>query len=176
MTKEDFMKLAVIYESVTGNTKQAAEWIAQGMNAVTGAEAAAFRIGETDEAFVREARGIVIGCPTYMATMTPDMRAWLMRLGTLDPAGKLGGAFATEQYTHGGGETVIQSILANELCFGMLCYSGGAAMGDPCIHMGPIAVNGNKEAHNGMEYYKDTFMIYGRRFAMKAAELFGADR
>ena len=51
------MKLAVIYESVTGNTKQAAEWIAQGMNAVTGAEAAAFRIGETDEAFVREARG-----------------------------------------------------------------------------------------------------------------------
>ncbi len=167
------MKLAVIYESVTGNTKQAAAWIAEGMNEIEGVDARCFPIEEVDEAFVKETMGIVIGCPSYMASMTPNMRAWLMKAARLGMAGKLGGAFATEQYTHGGGELVIQSILTNELCFGMLCYSGGAAMGKPCIHIGPIAVNGNIEEHNGMEYYGDTFRIYGERFAKKACEMFG---
>ncbi len=169
------MKLSVIYDSVTGNTKQAAEWIAEGMRTVGGADARAFRLDEADEAFVSESAGVVIGCPSYMASMTPSMRAWLMKAAKLGLAGKLGGAFATEQYTHGGGELVIQSVLTNELCFGMLCYSGGAAKGKPCIHIGPIAVNGNVETHNGMEHYRETFRIYGERFAQKAAELFGAE-
>ncbi len=167
------MKLAVFYDSVTGNTKQAAEWIAAGMRETAGVEARVFSIDDVDEAFVAEVKGAVIGCPSYMASMTPNMRAWLMKAAKLGLAGKLGGAFATEQYTHGGGEMVIQSILTNELCFGMLCYSGGGAWGRPCIHMGPIAVNGNIEAHNAMEHYRDTFRVFGRRFAQKAAELFG---
>ena len=169
------MKLAVIYDSVTGNTQQAAAWIAEGMREVPGAEVRTFSIREVDEAFVPEAAGVVIGCPAYMATMTPNMRTWLMQAAKLGVAGKLGGAFATEQYTHGGGELVIQSILTVELCSGMLCYSGGAAMGKPCIHVGPIGVNGNVEPHNGMEHYRDTFRIYGERFAKKASELFGRD-
>lgn len=166
------MKLAVVYDSVTGNTEQAAEWIVEGMNRVEGTEARAFHLDEADEPFLRECAGLVIGCPAYMASMTPNMRSWLMGAGKLGLGGKLGGAFATEQYTHGGGEMVIQSILTNELCFGMLCYSGGAAMGQPCIHMGPIGVNGNVEAHNGMEHYREYFVVFGERFAKMAAELF----
>ena len=46
------MKLAVIYESVTGNTKQAAAWIAEGMNEIEGVDARCFPIEEVDEAFV----------------------------------------------------------------------------------------------------------------------------
>lgn len=42
------MKLAVIYDSKTGNTKQAAEWIAEGMNEVDGVEAQAFSISWTN--------------------------------------------------------------------------------------------------------------------------------
>lgn len=87
--------------------------------------------------------------------------------------GKLGGAFATEQYTHGGGDLVVQSILSRELVSGMVCYSGGVACGFPIIHLGPIGVNGNLEKHNAMELYKDNFVIYGKRFAEKAIELFG---
>jgi NAD(P)H dehydrogenase (quinone) len=166
------MKLAVIYDSVTGNTKQAAGWIAQGMRAVNGVEAEAFPVDEVDAAFASESKGIVIGCPSYMASMTPKMREWLMKAGGLGLAGKLGGAFSTVQYTHGGGELVIQSILAIELCFGMLCFSGGASFGKPCIHLGPVAVNGNVERHNDMEHYRETFQIYGERFAHKAMELF----
>ena len=167
------MKLAVIFDSKTGNTKQAAEWIAEGMRLVPEVDARAFHIGEVDAGFVREAKGVVIGCPTYAALMTPDMRTWLMSsAGKLGMAGKLGGAFATEQYTHGGAEMVIQSILTNEIVFGMLCYSGGGSWGKPIIHMGPIGVNGNVEMHNGMEHYKDNFTVFGQRFAAKAAELF----
>ena len=167
------MKLAVIYDSKTGNTRQAAEWIAEGMNTVPGAEARTFSIHEIDEAFVKEAVGAIIGSPSYAALMTPDMRTWLMGAGKLGMAGKLGGAFATEQYTHGGAELVIQSILTNELVWGMLCYSGGGSCGKPIIHFGPVGVNDNVEAHNGMEHYEEYFRVYGERFARKAAELFG---
>ena len=167
------MKLAVIYDSKTGNTRQAAEWIAEGMKQTEDTEARAFPIHDVDEAFVKEASGVVVGSPSYAALMTPDMHAWLLSsAGKLGFAGKLGGAFATEQFTHGGGETVIQSILTIEMVNGMLCYSGGGACGMPVIHLGPVGVNGNVEKHNAMEHYKDNFIIYGKRFASKAKELF----
>ena len=167
------MKLAVIYDSRTGNTQRAAAWIAEGMNEIQGVEARAFPISEVDADFVRQAKGAVIGCPSYAALMTPDMRTWLMTgAGKLGLAGKLGGAFATEQYTHGGAELVMQSILTNELVLGMLCYSGGNSRGKPVIHIGPVGVNDNVEAHNGMDKYEEYFRVFGRRFAEKACELF----
>ena len=67
---------------------------------------------------------------------------------------------------------MIQSILTNELVYGMLCYSSGGACGTPYIHLGPVGVNSNMEAHNSLEYYEDTFKVYGQRFAQKAIELF----
>lgn len=167
------MKLAVIYDSKTGNTKQAAQWIAEGMNEVPGTEAKAFSIRDVDEDFVKDAQGIVVGSPSYAALMTPDLHAWLLAAADrLGMAGKLGGAFATEQYTHGGGDLVIQMILTRELVCGMLCYSGGSGCGRPYIHLGPVGVNANVEKHNAIDLYKDNFMIYGKRFASKTLELF----
>lgn len=167
------MKLAVIYDSKTGNTKQAAEWIAEGMNSVSDVEAKAFSIAEVDEDFVKEAKGVAIGSPSYAAQMTPDMHSWLlMKTGNLEFAGKLGGAFATEQFTHGGGTLVIQGILTIEMVKGMLCYSSGGACGMPVIHLGPVGVNNNVEKFNGMENYKEYFTVYGKRFADKAVEIF----
>ena len=168
------MKLAIIYDSKTGNTKQAGDWIVEGMNQVDGVEARAFLIGEEDQAFVEEAKGIVIGSPSYSASMSPSLRTWLFESGSeLGMAGKLGGSFATVQYTHGGGDLVIQSIIMIELSFGMLCYSSGVEFGKPYIHLGPVAVNHNEEAHNRLENYKDNFVVYGERFASKAMEIFG---
>ncbi len=168
------MKLAVIYDSRTGNTRQAAEWIAEGMLSVPGTEARCFSIHETDDAFIKEAKGIVLGSPSYAAAMTPDIHVWLQNSsGKLDFPGKMAGAFATEQYTHGGGDLVIQALLHFEMTCGMLCWSGGRAFGKPIIHLGPVGVNNNVEAHNALDYYKDNFVTYGSRFAQKAAEIFG---
>ncbi|MCR5100076.1 MAG: flavodoxin domain-containing protein [Butyrivibrio sp.] len=166
------MKLAVIYDSKTGNTKMAAEWITEGMGEVADVEAKAFFIDSVDEDFVKESKGVVVGSPSYAALMTPDIHSWMMNNGgKLGFGGKLGGAFATEQYTHGGGDVVIQSILTMEMVNGMLCYSGGGSCGSPCIHLGPVAVNSNLEKHNDMEKYKENFKIFGKRFAAKAVEV-----
>ena len=98
------MKIAVIYDSRTGNTKQAAAWIIEGMSSVQDVDARAFSIKDVDDAFVNESKGIVIGSPSYCTQMTPDMHAWLLASAAhLELAGKLGGAFATAQYTHGTG-------------------------------------------------------------------------
>ena len=169
------MKISVIYDSRTGNTKQAAEWILEGMRSVEGVEAEAFHLDSVDEDFIRESRGVVIGSPVYSSLMTPDLRTWLLeKASKLGMAGKLGGAFATVQYTHGGGELVIQSILGNELTMGMVCYSSGGEFGAPYIPLGPVGVNGNVEGHNSQELYKDYFVTFGKRFGLKAMELFGA--
>ena len=61
------MKLAIIYHSETGNTKKAAEFVLKGMQRVEGIEAKAFSIDAVDEAYVKEAKGIVFGAPTYYA-------------------------------------------------------------------------------------------------------------
>mgnify|MGYP002531605088 FL=1 len=168
------MNLTVIYDSKTGNTKQAAEWIVEGMNQISGIEAKSFSIESIDEEFVQASKGIVVGSPSYAAQITPNLHGWLLaNSGKLGFAGKLGGAFATEQYTHGGGTQVIHSILIIEMVNGMLCYSGGGACGKPVIHLGPVGVNNNVEEFNGMENYKDYFTIYGKRFAEKAIEIFG---
>ncbi len=167
------MKIAVIFDSKTGNTKQAAEWIVEGMSEVSGVEAKAFSISEVDEEFVKDSKGVVVGSPSYAAAMTPSLHAWLLENGgKLGFGGKLGGAFATEQFTHGGGDLVIQNILTIEMVNGMMCYSSGGACGAPYIHLGPIGVNNNKEKHNGMEHYKDYFILFGSRFASKVVEIF----
>ena len=167
------MKMAVLYDSKTGNTKQAAEWIVEGMNRVNDIDAKTFSIESIDEEFIRESKGIVVGSPSYAAQMTPNIHGWLLaNAGKLGFAGKLGGAFATEQYTHGGGTQVIHSILTIEMVNGMLCYSGGASYGKPVIHLGPVGVSNNMETFNGMDHYKDYFTIYGKRFAEKTLELF----
>ncbi len=65
-----------------------------------------------------------------------------------------------------------ESILTIEMVYGMLCYSGGKAWGIPVIHLGPVGVNSNMEKHNSMEHYKENCIIFGKRFASKAKELF----
>ena len=167
------MKLAVIYDTKTGNTKKAAKWIVEGMKKAGDVEAKAFSLEDVDYTFVSQAKGLVLGCPVYGALMTPAMRTWLMESGMkLKVAGKLGGAFATAQFTHGGADLVIQSLLTGEIAMGMMAYSGGGAYGLPVIHLGPVGINDNLESHNKMENYRDNFRIYGERFAAKALELF----
>ena len=168
----DPIRLSIIYDTVTGNTKQAAEWIAEGMKS-SGAEVRCFTTESVDEDYVRQCCGVVLGSPSYSTLMTAKLRSWLQdRASKLKLGGKMGGAFATEQFTHGGAELVIQSLLQLELVYGMLCYSSGGSKGMPVIHTGPVGINSNKEAFSKLEDYKDYFRIYGERFAQQAAELF----
>ena len=101
---------------------------------------------------------MIFGSPTYMAPVTAKMKSWLeSNAGKLKLAGKLGGAYATEQYIHGGGENAIQEMLVFMMVMGMMTYSGGSACGKPVIHLGPVGMS------QDIESFKDLFVTYGQR-------------
>lgn len=161
------MKASVLYFSVEGSTKKMAGAICEGMNSVEGVEAQAFSLSEIDFEFVKESSCVVIGTPTYYADMAGEVKVWFEKsAGECGLAGKLGGAFATMGYVHGGGNLAIQNILTHEMVYGMLVYASGGACGEPVIHQGPLAVASDLDASIA------TFTEYGKRMATKAAELF----
>lgn len=161
------MKLAVLYDSKTGNTAKMAEQIAEGAMEVPFVEAKAFSINAVDETFVKESQAVIIGTPTYAAILSADLKVWLeQNSGKLQLSGKLGGAFATANYVHGGGELAIQCILTHLMCCGMMIYSGGAAHGVPVIHLGPVAIGGK------LDEYTELFRTYGKRMANQMTAAF----
>lgn len=163
------MKMAVIYHSVTGNTKKMGELIAAGMNSIEGAEAKAFSIDNVDIDFVKEAKCVVFGSPIYAAHITGQMMNYLLEeAGKLGLAGKLTGAYTTAQYVHGGAELGIREILDHCMVLGALNYSGGGACGNPVIHLGPVGIDNTMDINQ----FTGNFEIYGRRMAEKATELF----
>ena len=154
------MNIAIIYDTKTETTSKAAAYIKEGIESVEEMSAQCFNISETDEEYIRSADGIIIGSPTYMASTTSAMQTWLQtKAPALGFAGKLGGAYATEQYIHGGAEKVISNILTHEMVFGMMVYSGGGSKGNPVIHLGPVGMSQN------IEDFKELFVTYGNRFA-----------
>ncbi len=157
-------KIAIIYDSKSGTTAKAAEYIAEGIKSVC--EARCFPIDAVDTDYVQSCDGVILGSPTYFASLTADMKVWLEKKAlNLRLAGKLGGAFATEQYIHGGGESTIQIIMTHELVLGMMVYSGGGAQGKPVIHTGPVGLGQN------INDFKDLFAIYGKRFALQTMSI-----
>ena len=161
------MKMTVLYHSVTGNTKKMAEVIVEGMRTLENVESIAFPIGDIDEAWIKESKCVVLGTPIYYSSVSAAVKSFLERpCNQYELAGKIGGAFATANYIHGGGELGIRLILDHMLCHGMLTYSGGVTYGNPVIHLGPVAIGENLTGS------LDTFRLFGQRMATKTMELF----
>lgn len=162
------MKATVLYYSKTGNTKKMAEMIVEGMNEVEGIEAKAFSIDDIDVDWGNDSKCVIIGTPTVMASMTAAVTTWLQAPSIAKGMiGNIGGAFATADYVHGGGDLAIRTIFDHMMVLGMMTYSGGGMQGKPVIHLGPVALAGKLE-----ESY-ETFRIYGQRMARKTVEIFG---
>lgn len=161
------IQAVILYDSKTGHTAKAASYIAEGLEKSGTVKAKLFKIPDVDVEAVKAADVVIFGAPTYMASLTGDMTSWLQKEGHgLDLAGKLGGAFATAQYIHGGAELVIQTLLTHAMVFGMMVYSGGSSQGKPVIHLGPVGMSPK------MEDFADVFRIYGERMAKQAGKLY----
>ncbi|WP_288311106.1 flavodoxin family protein [uncultured Acidaminococcus sp.] len=157
-------KIAIIYDSRTGTTAKAAKYISEGIKEIC--EAKIFSLSDVDMDYVKTCDGIILGSPTYFASLTANMKAWMeAEAPQLGLAGKLGGAFATEQYIHGGAESAIQILLTHEMVLGMMVYSGGGSHGTPVIHIGPVGLSQN------IEDFRDLFVVYGKRFAMQVLSI-----
>ncbi|MBQ1867096.1 NAD(P)H-dependent oxidoreductase, partial [Selenomonas sp.] len=106
------MKAAIVFDSRTHTTEKAAAFIAEGLKSIGEIEVRCFNIDDADFAYIQQSQLVVFGSPTYMASVTAKMKSWLeSNAGKLKLAGKLGGAYATEQYIHGGAENAIQEML-----------------------------------------------------------------
>lgn len=161
------MKLSVIYDSKTGNTAKMAECIVKGAQKTEGVEAKAFSISNIDQDFVKESKAVIFGSPTYNGSLSAAMKAWLETEPVkLNVAGKLGGAYATAAFVHGGADLAIQCILTHLMVDGMMVYSSGQAKGMPVIHLGPVAISDSLGA------YTELFCLYGKRMAEQMTEIF----
>lgn len=126
-----------------------------------------FPLSSFDEAWARESRCLTVGPPICCVSATADVRQFPeKKFKACAPAGKPGGAFATADYVHGGGDPGIRLILDHMMAYGMLAYSGGSSFGKPVIHLGPVAISGSGGAE------RETFRLYGARMAQKALEIF----
>jgi NAD(P)H dehydrogenase (quinone) len=158
------MQCAVIYYSVSGHTKKMAEAIVRGMMQ-EGLEAKAFSVDDLDLDYVKHSQGFVLGTPVYGGGPAAKFYAFLEKLDRLSPAGKLGGAFATEDYIHGGATNTIIDIMRHELVSGMMVYSSGHACGKPFIHYGPCATASN------IDEFTSLFEVYGARFGAQVKKI-----
>ncbi|WP_274953288.1 flavodoxin family protein [Angelakisella massiliensis] len=162
------MKISILYYSKTGKTAEMAREIAAGVEQEPGCQAGVFSLEEMDLDFVRESAAVMVGTPTWVASTTWHVKKFFDEDSKdCALAGKLGGAFATANYPQGGADIAIQTILEHMLVKGMVVYSSGASLGQPYIHLGPVALK------DQFEESRELFRIYGRRMAQKARELFG---
>ena len=156
------MKLSILYGSKTGRTREMAEEIKKGMESVSAVEARLFSLSDIDEEFLSQSRGVVFGTPTYYANTCWQMKKWFDTSRKYNLSGKLGAAFATADYTCGGADTAILTLVGHMMVKGMLVYSGGSALGKPYIHLGAVALK------DRLDEAKPQFFIFGQRIAQQA--------
>ncbi len=105
------LKILVAYDSKGGNTKLAAEYVAEGARKNPYVEVILGRVDEIDSNIFPEVKGLIVGSPTYTGGPTAKVKAFLdegVRLG-YPFTNAVGGSFAT---TLGiGAETTILSII-----------------------------------------------------------------
>ena len=160
------MKIAIVYYSKSGNTKQVADLIAEGAKKINGVDVKCMSIEELDDDFVQEAKAVIFGSPTITGTFAWQIKHWLESANHIKFGGKLGAVFATANYLGGGADIAELSMIGVLLVKGMLVYSGGAAEGQPFTHFGAVCIQGGDESQ------QERAKIFGERIAKKAAELF----
>ena len=163
------MKIAIIYHSQTGNTKQMAELVRQGCEQVQGVEARCMPIEEVDDDYVIASQAVILGSPTYEGACSWQMKKYL-DTGPKGLTGKLGGVFVSQNWPGGGGGSFAEmTIIAGMLVRGMIVYSGGISLGQPYLHFGAVSARAPEET-----LYRERCLKLGENIACKAVELFGA--
>lgn len=93
-------KILIVYFSLTGTTKQMAEYIAEGLR-ISGQEVSLKKTTELkDSRDIMDYDGYIFGSPTYHREMGGPMKTFLFLAKKANLEGKLGGAFGS--YTHDG--------------------------------------------------------------------------
>ena len=114
------MKIAVIYHSVSGNTKKQAELVAEGVRSVPGIEVKTISIDNPDNTWIEESSAVIFGSPTYEGSCSWQMKKFF-DTPKVNFDGKLAGFFASQNWPGGGGADFAEmTMIAAALVLGML--------------------------------------------------------
>ena len=113
------MKITLLYHSETGNTELAAQQIAAGVLSIPDTEVrlvSLTQLTQEDEAWIAASSAVIFGTPVYVANMSWKLKEFFDTKLKINFSGKLGAAFATENYANGGGgELAIMNIMSHML-------------------------------------------------------------
>ena len=161
------MKIAVVYHSVSGNTKKQAELVAEGAQSVPGIEVKTISIDNPDNAWIEESKAVIFGCPTYEGSCSWQMKKYL-DTPQVNLEDKLAGFFASQNWPGGGGADFAEmTMIAAALVIGMIVYSGGVSRGYPPLHFGAVS---HKAPTSDIDRVRAKKL--GENIASKANELF----
>jgi NAD(P)H dehydrogenase (quinone) len=164
------MKIAVIYHSVTGNTKKQAELVVTGALSVPGIEVKIMTVEDPDDQWIEESKAVIFGCPTYEGSCSWQMKKFF-DTPKISYDGKLAGFFVSQNWPGGGGADFAEiTMVAAALVLGMMVYSGGVSKGYPPLHFGAVS---QKAPSNDLD--RERAFKLGHNIALKAMELFSRD-
>ncbi len=133
------MKIAIVYHSVSGNTKKQAELVKEGALSVPSIEVKTMPIDDTDNDWIENSVAVIFGSPTYEGSCSWQMKKYF-DTPRVDFSGKLAGFFASQNWPGGGGADFAEmTMIAAALVHGMLVYSGGVSEGYPPLHFGAVS-------------------------------------
>jgi len=173
-TTGDTVRVLVLYHSLTGNTEQLAEAVAEGARSVPGAVVTVKKVGETTSADLEATDALVIGSPTYWGTIATPVKQFLDDHPPF-MGDKVGGAFATGGSDGGGKELVVLSLLAAMLNYGMVVV--GPHYEEDGIRFGGfgVAATTGVDSPGIDEAEKWRGRLLGERVARVAARLSGPE-
>ncbi len=136
------MRVLILYFSQSGNTEKLARKIAEGVQAVQGAETLLRNTDDVTKEDFLQCDAIIAGSPVYFGSMAWQLKAVFDKfVGTrAKMGGKVGAAFTTSGDPNGGKETTLISILQAMLIYGMVVcgdpldasgHYGAACQGSP---------------------------------------------
>jgi NAD(P)H dehydrogenase (quinone) len=69
------VKILVVYDSASGNTRKMALAVSEGVKQINGVEVIAKKVEQTKLEDLRKADGIIMGSPTYYGQMSAKLKA-----------------------------------------------------------------------------------------------------
>jgi NAD(P)H dehydrogenase (quinone) len=142
-------KVLVMYDSVSGNTRQMAEYVVEGARGIPGIEVRLLPVEDATKEDALWADGIAVGSPTYVGTVSWRMKKYWDDIshkvwGQMD--GKLGCAFSTQGGWGGGAELTCLSLLIMLMNVGMLTFGVPDYTGSQfTLHYGAVTAGKPRE-------------------------------
>jgi NAD(P)H dehydrogenase (quinone) len=145
---QDDTHVLIVYYSMTGNTREMAHAVADGVQSVQGVTAVVKSVEEVLKDDLVRADGIILGSPSYYANVAAPMKEFIDKWYfeyELPMFDKVGGAFCSGGSRTGGQELVVISLLLAMMNNGMIVAGplyeawgtfGATAMTETAPHIG----------------------------------------